>query len=155
MCPPLPLNRSAPAWKLQETASCSNQQVKDEDRWSLFYSNSTNMAAQVLSFLLHFHSEVNREMYSVIFLESSSCYLEISLQLAQFSRTFHFIIVFILSQADDSKNVGLEAFSRIAPACTVIADVITVHNLFDVLTLSSGNKLHFPIYDKYLRSLEK
>ncbi|WOH15693.1 hypothetical protein DCAR_0935236 [Daucus carota subsp. sativus] len=88
---------------LQETASCSNQEVEDEEGWSLFYSNSTNMAAQV----------------------------------------------------DEDKTVGLEAFARIAPACTVIADVITVHNLFDVLTMSSGHKLHFLIYDKYLRSLEK
>nr|XP_017225280.1 PREDICTED: uncharacterized protein LOC108201507 [Daucus carota subsp. sativus] len=56
---------------------------------------------------------------------------------------------------DDNKTVGLEAFARVAPACTVIADVITVYNLFDVLTSSSGNKLHFPMYDKYLRSLEK
>ncbi|KAL8157755.1 hypothetical protein AgCh_002454 [Apium graveolens] len=54
------------------------------------------------------------------------------------------------AKVDDSKIVGLDA-----PACTVIADAITVRNLFDVLTLSSGNKLHFPIYDKYLLSLEK
>ncbi|XP_074349509.1 uncharacterized protein LOC141689200 [Apium graveolens] len=60
------------------------------------------------------------------------------------------------AQVDDNKTVGLEAFiTRIAPACTAIADVITVHNFFDVLTLSSGHKLHFIIYDKYLRSLEK
>ncbi|XP_017230652.1 uncharacterized protein LOC108205272 [Daucus carota subsp. sativus] len=58
-------------------------------------------------------------------------------------------------QVDDKKTVGLEAFARIAPACTVVADVITVHNLFDVLTTSSGHRLHFLIYDKYIRSLEK
>ncbi|KAL8519780.1 hypothetical protein ACS0TY_010644 [Phlomoides rotata] len=58
-------------------------------------------------------------------------------------------------QVDDKKTVGAEAFSRIAPACPVIADVTTVQNLFDVLTSSSGSRLHFLIYDKYLRSLEK
>ncbi|XP_042061487.1 uncharacterized protein LOC121805624 isoform X1 [Salvia splendens] len=58
-------------------------------------------------------------------------------------------------QVDDKKTVGPEAFARIAPACPVIADVTTVHNLFDVLTSSSGPRLHFLIYDKYLRSLEK
>lgn len=58
-------------------------------------------------------------------------------------------------KVDDKKTVGAEAFSRIAPACPVIADVATVHNLFDVLTSSSGSRLHFLIYDKYLRSLEK
>lgn len=86
-----------------ETASRSNQEVEDGEGWSLFYSNSTNMAVQV----------------------------------------------------DDKKTVGPEAFARIAPACPVVADIITVHNLFDALTTSSGNRLHFLIYDKYLRSLEK
>ncbi|XP_011075743.1 uncharacterized protein LOC105160173 [Sesamum indicum] len=58
-------------------------------------------------------------------------------------------------QVDDKKTVGPEAFARIAPACPVIADITTVQNLFDVLTSSSGHRLHFLIYDKYLRSLEK
>ncbi|KAL6567910.1 hypothetical protein OROGR_001578 [Orobanche gracilis] len=58
-------------------------------------------------------------------------------------------------QVDDKKTVGPEAFARIAPACLVIADITTVHNLFDVLTSSSGPRLHFLIYNKYLQSLEK
>ncbi|KAG8382620.1 hypothetical protein BUALT_Bualt05G0096400 [Buddleja alternifolia] len=56
---------------------------------------------------------------------------------------------------DDKKTVGPEAFARIAPACPLIADMITVRNLFDVLTSASGSQLHFLTYDKYLRSLEK
>ncbi|KZV55109.1 hypothetical protein F511_32365 [Dorcoceras hygrometricum] len=58
-------------------------------------------------------------------------------------------------QVDDKKTVGPEAFARIAPACPVIADTVMVHNLFDVLTSSSDSRLHFLIYDKFLRSLEK
>ncbi|OVA10742.1 Protein of unknown function DUF639 [Macleaya cordata] len=58
-------------------------------------------------------------------------------------------------QVDDKKTVGPEAFARIAPACAAIADIITVHNLFDALTSSSGGQLHFLIYDKYLGSLDK
>lgn len=58
-------------------------------------------------------------------------------------------------KVDEEKTVGPEAFARIAPACPVIADVTTVHNLFDCLTCSSGSRLHFLIYDKYLRGLEK
>ncbi|KAE8692718.1 G patch domain-containing protein 11-like [Hibiscus syriacus] len=58
-------------------------------------------------------------------------------------------------QVDDKKTVGREAFGRIAPACAVVADIITVHNLFDALTSSAGPRLHFIIYDKYLRSLDK
>ncbi|KAA8541450.1 hypothetical protein F0562_025413 [Nyssa sinensis] len=87
----------------KETASFSNQEVEDEDGWSLFYSSSTSMAVQV----------------------------------------------------DNKKTVGPEAFARIAPGCAVVADIITVDNLFDVLTNSSGHRLHFLIYDKYLRSLQK
>lgn len=58
-------------------------------------------------------------------------------------------------QVDDATTVGREAFARIAPACPAVADVITVHNLFDSLTTSSDSRLHFLIYDKYLRSLDK
>ncbi|KAF2312316.1 hypothetical protein GH714_034189 [Hevea brasiliensis] len=58
-------------------------------------------------------------------------------------------------QVDDTSTVGREAFARIAPACAVVADVMTVHNLFDALTSSSGDRLHFLIYDKYLHSLDK
>ncbi|KAK2459042.1 heat-inducible transcription repressor [Trifolium repens] len=58
-------------------------------------------------------------------------------------------------QVDDKKTVGREAFSRIAPVCILIADIITVHNLFDALTNSSGHRLHFLVYDKYIRSLDK
>ncbi|URE22172.1 hypothetical protein MUK42_17112 [Musa troglodytarum] len=59
------------------------------------------------------------------------------------------------SQIDGKMTVGLEAFARIASACAAVADPITVHNLFDALTSSSGGCLHFLIYDKYLKSLYK
>ncbi|KFK39204.1 hypothetical protein AALP_AA3G212900 [Arabis alpina] len=58
-------------------------------------------------------------------------------------------------QVDEKKSVGQEAFARIAPVCPAIADAITVHNLFDALTSSSGHRLHFLVYDKYIRSLDK
>lgn len=58
-------------------------------------------------------------------------------------------------QVDNEKTVGPEAFARIAPACAAVADIITVHNLFGALTSSSGYRLHFLVYDKYLRSLDK
>ncbi|GAV62360.1 DUF639 domain-containing protein [Cephalotus follicularis] len=84
-------------------ATCNNQEVEDGDGWSLFYSNSTNMALKV----------------------------------------------------DNKRTVGPEAFARIAPVCAAIADIITVHNLFDALTSSSGHRLHFLIFEKYVRSLDK
>ncbi|XP_062108005.1 uncharacterized protein LOC133818908 [Humulus lupulus] len=58
-------------------------------------------------------------------------------------------------QVDEEKTVGPEAFARISPACAAVADIITVHNLFDALTASTGHRLHFLVYDKYIRNLDK
>ncbi|KAL5761324.1 hypothetical protein ACOSQ2_020162 [Xanthoceras sorbifolium] len=68
---------------------------------------------------------------------------------------FHFSSTNMAVQVDNKKTVGPEAFARIAPVCAAISDIITVHNLFDALTSSSGHRLHFLIYDKYLRNLDK
>ncbi|OMO62903.1 hypothetical protein COLO4_32829 [Corchorus olitorius] len=56
---------------------------------------------------------------------------------------------------DDDLSVGVEAFSRIAPAVPIIANVIICENLFEVLTISTGGRLRFPVYDKYLNALER
>uniref|UniRef100_A0ACD5ZJM9 Uncharacterized protein n=1 Tax=Avena sativa TaxID=4498 RepID=A0ACD5ZJM9_AVESA len=58
-------------------------------------------------------------------------------------------------QVNDMKTVGLRAFTRIAPSCPIVADLVTVHNLFDALTYSSGGQLHYFVYDKYLKSLDR
>ncbi|KAJ3689255.1 hypothetical protein LUZ61_018419 [Rhynchospora tenuis] len=58
-------------------------------------------------------------------------------------------------QVDGKKTVSSEAFARIAPACPIIADPITVNNLFESLTSYCGGRLHFLIYDKYIKYLEK
>ncbi|CAL4936641.1 unnamed protein product [Urochloa decumbens] len=52
-------------------------------------------------------------------------------------------------------TISLEAFARIAPAIPTIADVVTCSNLFDVLTSSSGGRLPFSAYDKYLSELDR
>ncbi|WOL09829.1 hypothetical protein Cni_G18582 [Canna indica] len=59
------------------------------------------------------------------------------------------------ARVDYKKTVGLSAFARIAPACPVIADSITVHNLFDALTCSTSGQMCFFTYKKYLKSLQK
>ena len=56
---------------------------------------------------------------------------------------------------DKESTVGVEAFSRIAPAIPTIADVVTCFNLFDVLTTSTAGQLPFAIYDKYLGALDR
>uniref|UniRef100_A0A6N2KQ34 Uncharacterized protein n=1 Tax=Salix viminalis TaxID=40686 RepID=A0A6N2KQ34_SALVM len=55
-----------------------------------------------------------------------------------------------LLNADEDLTVGLEAFSRIAPAVPLIANVIISENLFEVLTVGTDGRLLFSIYEKYL-----
>lgn len=56
---------------------------------------------------------------------------------------------------DDDITVGVEAFSRIAPAIPIIANVVVGDKIFEVLSASTGNRLHFHVYDKYLIRLER
>ncbi|KAF8407806.1 hypothetical protein HHK36_006942 [Tetracentron sinense] len=60
-----------------------------------------------------------------------------------------------LLNVDEDITVGGEAFSRIAPAIPIIANVIISDELFDVLTASTGGQLHFFVYEKYLSGLER
>ncbi|XP_039163570.1 uncharacterized protein LOC104421683 isoform X2 [Eucalyptus grandis] len=60
-----------------------------------------------------------------------------------------------LNMVDENVSVGAEAFSRIAPAIPIIANVIICKNLFEVLSTSTGGRLKFPIYDKFLSALER
>ncbi|XP_031375157.1 uncharacterized protein LOC116189581 isoform X2 [Punica granatum] len=56
---------------------------------------------------------------------------------------------------DEDVSVGVEAFSRVAPAVPLIANVVVSENLFEVLTASTGGRLHFFVYDKYITGLER
>ncbi|KAH9746866.1 hypothetical protein KPL70_004554 [Citrus sinensis] len=87
--------------------------------------------------------------------KESPSYINEELEDEDGSSLFHFSSTNLAVQVDDKKTIGPEAFARIAPACPVVADVIIVHNLFDALTSSSSHRLHFLIFDKYLRSLDK
>ncbi|XP_010264087.1 PREDICTED: uncharacterized protein LOC104602177 [Nelumbo nucifera] len=60
-----------------------------------------------------------------------------------------------LLKVDEESTVSGDSFSRIAPAIPIIADVITCDNLFDVLTTSTGGRLQFSVYEKYLNGLER
>ncbi|KAL1318525.1 uncharacterized protein LOC107644290 isoform X1 [Arachis ipaensis] len=61
----------------------------------------------------------------------------------------------LTNKVEEEMSVGLEAFCRIAPAIPIIANVIISENLFEVLSSSTGGRLQFPIYDKYLGGLER
>ncbi|GMY15322.1 hypothetical protein FCV25MIE_10561 [Fagus crenata] len=56
---------------------------------------------------------------------------------------------------DEDISVGVEGFSRIASAVPIIANVIISENLFEVLTKSTGGRLQFYVYDKYLSGLDR
>lgn len=58
-------------------------------------------------------------------------------------------------QVDVESTIGPDSFARIAPAIPSVADAITVHSQFESLTASSGNRLPFATYDKYLEKLDK
>ncbi|ESQ48069.1 hypothetical protein EUTSA_v10020186mg [Eutrema salsugineum] len=60
-----------------------------------------------------------------------------------------------LLSVDEDATVSLAAFSRIAPAVPIIADVIICENLFEMLTSSTCGRLQFSVYDKYLYGLER
>ncbi|XP_074312283.1 uncharacterized protein LOC141647833 isoform X1 [Silene latifolia] len=60
-----------------------------------------------------------------------------------------------LLTVDEDATVGLEAFSRIAPAIPIISNVVISKNLFDVLTALSGGRLQYSVYEKYLVGLER
>ncbi|XP_042501868.1 uncharacterized protein LOC122079449 isoform X2 [Macadamia integrifolia] len=60
-----------------------------------------------------------------------------------------------LLTVDEESTVGREAFSRITPAIPAISDVVTCNNLFEVLAASTGGRLHFSVYEKYLNGLER
>ncbi|KAF7819883.1 uncharacterized protein G2W53_025338 [Senna tora] len=61
----------------------------------------------------------------------------------------------LLNKADEVVSVGLEAFCRIAPAVPIIANVIISENIFEVLSSSTGGRLQFSVYDKYISGLER
>lgn len=61
----------------------------------------------------------------------------------------------IYLQVDEDVSVGVEAFSRIASAVPIVANVVISENLFAVLTKTTGSRLQFAIYDKYLSGLER
>ncbi|KAK4801613.1 hypothetical protein SAY86_022100 [Trapa natans] len=60
-----------------------------------------------------------------------------------------------LVSLNEDISVGLEAFSRIASAVPLIANIIVSESLFEVLTTATGGRLHFFIYEKYLTGLER
>lgn len=58
-------------------------------------------------------------------------------------------------KVDVESAVGKQAFVRLGPAISGVADPVTVHSQFDALTASTGGSLPFSVYEKYLGELDK
>ncbi|KAJ9561301.1 hypothetical protein OSB04_006461 [Centaurea solstitialis] len=58
-------------------------------------------------------------------------------------------------EVDENATVGAEAFSRIAPAVPIIANVVISSYVFEFLTASTEGRLQFSTYEKYLSALER
>ncbi|KAI5061387.1 hypothetical protein GOP47_0023892 [Adiantum capillus-veneris] len=56
---------------------------------------------------------------------------------------------------DVQDTFGIDAFVRVAPCVTIVADTVTAYSQFETLTASTSGRMPFPIYEKYLGALEK
>ncbi|MCO5566711.1 hypothetical protein L7F22_020390 [Adiantum nelumboides] len=56
---------------------------------------------------------------------------------------------------DVQDTFGIDAFVRIAPRITIVADTVTAYSQFETLTAPTSGRIPFPVYDKYLGALEK
>ncbi|KAL4556077.1 hypothetical protein LXL04_038717 [Taraxacum kok-saghyz] len=56
---------------------------------------------------------------------------------------------------NEDATVGIEAFSRIAPAVPIITNVIISNYIFEFLTASTEGRLQYSTYEKYLTALER
>ena len=59
-------------------------------------------------------------------------------------------------QVDVESSASLDAFARLAPGIPLVADSITVHALFELLTADGQTgRMPFAVYNKYLNELDK
>ncbi|GLT54160.1 hypothetical protein SLA2020_273820 [Shorea laevis] len=54
---------------------------------------------------------------------------------------------------DNERNVGEDAFAWMASLVPVVADPVNARFTFETLTAPTGNRLHFPAYDKFSKKL--
>ncbi|KAI6697022.1 hypothetical protein NL676_017141 [Syzygium grande] len=56
---------------------------------------------------------------------------------------------------DHAPDVGEDAFVWLASLFPLVADIANGRFTFETLTAPTGNRLHFPAYDKYLKEIDK
>uniref|UniRef100_A0A2N9F5Q5 Uncharacterized protein n=1 Tax=Fagus sylvatica TaxID=28930 RepID=A0A2N9F5Q5_FAGSY len=55
---------------------------------------------------------------------------------------------------DNEPDVGEDAFAWLGSQVLLVADPVNARFTFETLTAPTGNRLHFPAYDKYLKEIE-
>ena len=61
----------------------------------------------------------------------------------------------MILKVDNKPYVGEDAFVWLGSLVPLVADVVNGRFTFETLTASTGNRLHFPAYDKFLKEIEK
>ncbi|XP_008367282.2 uncharacterized protein [Malus domestica] len=56
---------------------------------------------------------------------------------------------------DNEKDVGEDAFVWMGSLVPLVTDVVNGRFTFETLTASTGNRLHFPSYNKYLKEIDR
>lgn len=60
-----------------------------------------------------------------------------------------------VSQVDNERNIGEDAFVWLGSLVPLVTDVVNGRFTFETLTATTGNRLHFPAYDKYIKEIDK
>ncbi|KAK4802883.1 hypothetical protein SAY86_001086 [Trapa natans] len=61
----------------------------------------------------------------------------------------------MLLLVDHGPDVGEDAFVWLASLCPLVSDVVNGRFMFETLTASTGYRLHFPGYDKFLKEIDQ
>ncbi|KAL6272100.1 hypothetical protein ACE6H2_022792 [Prunus campanulata] len=56
---------------------------------------------------------------------------------------------------DNEQDVGEDAFVWLGSLAPLVADVVNGRFTFETLTAPTGNRLHFPAYDKFLKEIDR
>ncbi|XP_050387921.1 uncharacterized protein LOC126804378 [Argentina anserina] len=56
---------------------------------------------------------------------------------------------------DNERSVGEDAFVWLGSLVPLVTDIVNGRFTFETLTAPTGNRLHFPAYDKYIKEIDK
>lgn len=68
---------------------------------------------------------------------------------------FVFVRDSLALQVNNERNIGEDAFVWLGSLVPLATDVVNGRFTFETLTAPTGNRLHFPSYDKYIKEIDK